>query len=870
MKPELDELSYNFLVAGGGANSGAADHDDGSAFYYDHHNFMVYGGHKSNWGHAKRSESNLMAFALVYTSTCMRQFPFLPPSSPGGRFAEAFVNNTCILGSLGDVYLDLGSDCSPGPTLATQIMLANNSLLAPPGSGTGDVKCGRRTLSFSDWVASGSEPGTTMGPVPPTQVILGWARELLTIPAAAAAPSKAAVMVVDGGGGLLSPAKRRTTAVSGSSPPPYDVGVFGSTVCAVAACVAAARMNASCAFFEPTAHIFGMTAGGLSGVDLAMQLGGIAREIFGNHTGPNFPPSALNRTLHSLLTGAGPGVIDYRKRCGDITGIERAGLRLTAIHFASCPPLEAAVFLDCSYEGDLLRLSNTSYVVGREASRDYNESLAGVNAGLPWGHGAYVGVSPWVDDTNTTLLPTVVSVVPQGVDPSSSDNTVMAMNYRLCLTNNASNRRPFDPPPGYTPAATEVLRRFFAANAASLANASLLSLFLVRQLGEAKIDVNDAERLPNTADMPFLQSAYPLANYTERAAIGARHEWYIRAAWEFLRSDPVVPPAIRAEAAEWGLPLDEFVETGGFPPQLYVRESVRLRGAVVMAQGDVFGSWFGTSNASVGLSKWLVDIHNVLNMAAPPSLTGRGWEVTGTGLANTKHGVWQLTEVPFGALTPRRGEATNLLVPVCASFTHVAFSTYRLEPQYAIFGHSAGVAAVLAGRSGVAVQDLPIGALQAELRSQGQLIDAKPPPPPTPGGSELRLVPCNGAPPPHWSVYPADGSLRRTGGGAPLCVSVWGFSNSTGEKLVSAACHTDRAPHNQAFDVVGAAGGGGFLLRSRMSGLCASRSGGAVGDAVLQGACTSEESKWKGFTEDAAWETYDGSGLCVSDGPADE
>ena len=143
---------------------------------------MVYGGHKSNWGHAKRSESNLMAFALVYTSTCMRQFPFLPPPSPGGRFAEAFVNNTCILASPGDTYLELGSDCSPGLSLSSQIVLANNTLLAPPGVGTGSVKCGTRTLSFSEWVASGSEPGSTLGAVPATQVILGWARELLTIP----------------------------------------------------------------------------------------------------------------------------------------------------------------------------------------------------------------------------------------------------------------------------------------------------------------------------------------------------------------------------------------------------------------------------------------------------------------------------------------------------------------------------------------------------------------------------------------------------------------------------------------------------------------------------------------------------------------
>ena len=182
VKPSLDEVAFNFLVAGGGANSGAVDTDDAASFYHIHHNFMVYGGHKSNWGHAKRSEANLMAFALVYKNTCMRQFPFLPPPSPGGRFAEAYMGNTCILASAGDTYLDLGTDCRPGPSLASQIILANNTLLAPPGSGTGSVKCGDRTLSFSEWLASGSEPGTTLGEVPPTAEIIGWARSLLSIP----------------------------------------------------------------------------------------------------------------------------------------------------------------------------------------------------------------------------------------------------------------------------------------------------------------------------------------------------------------------------------------------------------------------------------------------------------------------------------------------------------------------------------------------------------------------------------------------------------------------------------------------------------------------------------------------------------------
>lgn len=185
IKPVPDEIAYNFMVAGGGANSGALDHDDGSSFYEDHHNFQVYGGHKSNFdGHAKRSVSNLMAFPLVYLPQCMRIFPALPLPSADGFFAEAFVNNTCILADAGDSYLDLGAaNCTAGPGLSAQIVLANNSIYAPPSSAA-VVKCGGQVLTFQEWLATGSETGSTLGgDVPSTPQIIAWARALLNITA---------------------------------------------------------------------------------------------------------------------------------------------------------------------------------------------------------------------------------------------------------------------------------------------------------------------------------------------------------------------------------------------------------------------------------------------------------------------------------------------------------------------------------------------------------------------------------------------------------------------------------------------------------------------------------------------------------------
>ena len=640
------------------------------------------------------------------------------------------------------------------------------------------------------------------------------------------------------------------------------LGVYGGTVCAYAACTAAARMNVSCAIVEPLRHLGGMTTGGLSGVDLRMPLGGIALEIFGDRPFPNFEPRALNATLRRLLAGAGPGSVDVRAGAGGIDRVDREGPRIAAVHFDTGLELRAEYFLDCSYDGDLLRLSNTSYAVGHEAPEEYDEPDAGANAGAPWARGALQGVSPWADASNTTLLPTVARL--PATTPTSPDGLVQCYNYRLCLTNNASNRLPLAPPAGYTPGAMELLRRWCLANAPALRNASsVLDFFLVRHLGSAKVDVNQGS-MPGASDQPPLQSAYPLGTWSQRSAVAAAHEWWTRAVWEFLRSDPAVPAALRAEAAQWGLPADEFLDTGGFPPQLYIRESIRLRGETVLSQRDVFGAPARASNASVGLSQWLIDVHDVARYAVPPSLTGRGWEVAEAGGVNTVHAAWQLTEVPLGALLPRRSETQNLLVPVCASFTHIAAATFRLEPQYAVFGHSAAVAAVLAARAGGggAVQDVDVAALQAELRAQGQLLSSAPPPAPPPG-APLALANCSAGARAQqaWGYAAGEGTLRllRDGGG---CASVWGYSNASGARVVAAACHTERAPHNQAFDAVG-----GGRLRSRMSGLCLAAVSGQAGAPLTQEECSGPWGVWGPLASApaaGAWAlAQPGGALCV-------
>lgn len=211
-----------------------------------------------------------------------------------------------------------------------------------------------------------------------------------------------------------------------------DVGIYGGTVCALSASVAAARMNISAAIIEPSSHLWGMTAGGLSGADLKMPLGGIALEFFsslGHLPFPNFEPHVANETANALLTGAGPGVITVISSAGGISTVRRTGSRVTSVVFSSGALVSAAYWIDCSYDGDLLRLSGTAWAVGREATSEFNESLGGVD-GPPWASGR-LGVSPWLDTTlNETLLPTVAAT-PKAAPPGSGDALVQVCTVPL-------------------------------------------------------------------------------------------------------------------------------------------------------------------------------------------------------------------------------------------------------------------------------------------------------------------------------------------------------------------------------------------------------------------------------------------------------
>jgi hypothetical protein len=501
--------------------------------------------------------------------------------------------------------------------------------------------------------------------------------------------------------------------------PPADVVVYGSTVCGVTAAVAAANAGAAVTFVVNASRIGGLTSGGLGGRDGGASIigdGSLADRLWAP-LGMNFEPHAAEASCQALLDSAPAGRVTTVRHTGWLKSVATRGpsepnlpRTIESITLQSGMTVRGQTFIDCSYEGDLLRLSGTRYAVGREARSEYGEYLAGVDGQQhPNGNWSQkdsmfaADVSPWADGTNTTLLPGIVGVQPYSdAQRGEADDWVMSMCFRMCLSNNASNAVPISAPAGYTNLTMELLRRQMASKLAVTKDYTLDEQFLVRYLNKAKskIDLNSGafDKSPFSTDLPFLQHDWPLANASGRTRIFEEHKWWTRALLYFLAHDPAVrrmQPAFSAEMRSWGLCKDEFKETQHWPPQLYVRESVRLRGPVVLTQKDVTGKGaasgaggLGRWNRSVGLSRWGVDIHSVRRVVV--KVSGRQY-ITNAGGHDTMRCKppqcgpdypTATVQVPYDALTPQRNDTANLLVPVCISSSHIAFSTYRLEPQY--------------------------------------------------------------------------------------------------------------------------------------------------------------------------------------------
>jgi hypothetical protein len=476
-----------------------------------------------------------------------------------------------------------------------------------------------------------------------------------------------------------------------------DVVVYGATATGVAAAVGAAEAGAAVRLVGPETHVGGMVSGGLGWTDVGdtRVLGGFARRFY----------AAVAEHYGAPLWGVkGPEPhVAERILEGFLADVE--------VELGTTEVPDAAVYVDASYEGDLMARSGARFAVGRESRGLYGERWAGRQpAYRPSKHNFAVRVSPFAADGS--LLP---FVRPPELDDrgwpvdgyGEGDGGLQAFQFRLCLTDREENRRPFEPPPGYDPGEFELLRRYLAACRCDARDLLGLNPDL---LPNGKCDVNSIG--------PFSLNLLDGSNREwldgDRAAIRGRHLRYTQGFLWFLATE--TPDAVATEIRRWGTCLDEFEDTEGWPHQLYVREARRLVGEHVLTEHDLFG---GRHDDVVAVGSYNIDVREV-------ERTWRYLPEYGTEAAVFNEGYLSVPVpaygIPYRSLVPRREDATNLLVPLCLSASHVAFASVRMEPTLMLLGHAAGLAAAQAARRGIAVQDVDVAVLQDDLRAAGQVL----------------------------------------------------------------------------------------------------------------------------------------------------
>ena len=496
----------------------------------------------------------------------------------------------------------------------------------------------------------------------------------------------------------------------------YDVVVYGGTAAGVTAAVAAARQGAHVALVEPGTHLGGMTSGGLGATDHGKQntIGGLSLEFYkrlGRHYGQEvtwyFEPHAAEAALREMAAEAKVRVY-FRHRLKEQGGVRKTGNRITGIAMENGAVFRAKTFVDCTYEGDLMAFAGVSFAFGRESAAQYGEEYAGVRPLDKYHyHLLPKGISAYGDDKR--LLPEI-GAQPRG-EIGAGDKKVQAYNYRMCLTDDPANRVPFAKPAGYDPGRFALLARMIDAITRERGTPPVIrELLIVSPMPNRKTDMNNHGGF--STDYIGKNWDYPTANYRRRAEIWREHEEYTAGFFYFMANDARVPEPLRTEFARWGLSRDEFTDNHNWPHQLYIREARRMVGDFVMTQKDARTDVVKPD--SVGMGSYNIDSHNIQRHVNPDGTVQNEGD---TEVPSVPY------QIAYRVMLPKKSEAANLLVPVAASTSHIAYGTVRMEPVFMVLGHAAGVAAKMAADSGRAVQEIDVPALRAKLKAQGAVLE---------------------------------------------------------------------------------------------------------------------------------------------------
>ncbi|WP_409013262.1 FAD-dependent oxidoreductase [Dyadobacter sp. CY343] len=480
-----------------------------------------------------------------------------------------------------------------------------------------------------------------------------------------------------------------------------DICIYGGTAAGVIAAYAAKKMGKSVILIEPTAHLGGMTSGGLGQTDIGNKyaISGLSLDFYrrlGKHYGEFeqwiFEPSVAKKYLQQYLDEAGIKVT-YQHRI--VSANKNKGTIQSIILENSLKPeaatnlnVEAKMFIDCSYEGDLIAKAGVSYAVGREANSEYNETINGVQ--LMDGHQLPNGIDPYKTPgkpesgllwgiSNEKLAPT-----------GSGDKKVQAYNYRICLTSDPANQVPITRPAGYDSTHYELLVRLMQKNPTKKA---LNDYFIWSPMPNKKTDINNRNGF--STDMIGMNYDYPDGSYQVRERIIKDHETYTKGLLYFVGHDPRVPEELRKSMLKWGYPKDEYTENGNWSPQLYIREARRMVGSYVMTQANCEGK--EKVNDGVGMAAYTMDSHNIQRLVVDGNTKNEG---------NVEVGGFGPYPVSYRAIIPKESECKNLFVPVCLSATHIAYGSIRMEPVFMVLAQSSAVAAAMAIDAKVSVQQV--------------------------------------------------------------------------------------------------------------------------------------------------------------------
>ena len=484
---------------------------------------------------------------------------------------------------------------------------------------------------------------------------------------------------------LLPVCQSEGQILNASSHKNVDVCVYGGTSAGVIAAYTAKKKGKSVLLVEPTGRLGGMTTGGLGETDIGHVgiIKGLAMDFYrqvGKHYGKTeaafkFEPHVALDIYKEYIANAKVDVlyysriIDAKKKNNSITSIV-----LENTSTGNYEVVKAKVFIDCSYEGDLMAKAGVSYTVGREDNSQYGETLNGVQ--MLDGHQMPDGIDPYrVKGDPSSGLVYGVQPIAMG-KTGQGDKRVQAYNFRITLTNDPANRIEITRPENYNPDMYELMLRVIEKSGFT----SINQLFIWSRMPNNKTDINNRNGF--STDMIGANWDYPDGSYERRAEIFKAHLDYTKGMLYFVGHDPRVPEIIRNEIKEWGYPKDEYEESGHFTPQLYIREARRMVGRLVMTQKHC--ELKQVEDDVVGWAAYNMDSHNCSRCVVNGMVKNEGnVEVAPAGIYN----------VSYRAITPRQDEAENLIVPVCLSASHIAYGSIRMEPVFMVLGESSALAA---------------------------------------------------------------------------------------------------------------------------------------------------------------------------------